>query len=141
MRTEYDAWFADVTSTRGFDPVPIQLGSDHENPVLLTLQDRREDHREDEGKGAGIAGFWAVDVEKSGAYDITLLFDPAKVERTADLQLGGLTQTAAVEAGKSQCTFEGFHFRSGESHLVAELRDGGAVSGVKYVRIERRKPW
>jgi arylsulfatase A-like enzyme len=138
MRKDYEAWFADVTATRGFAPVPARLGSDRENPVLLTLQDRREDRGEAEGKGAGIVGFWAVDVEKSGDYDVTLLFDAAKVDRTATLQVGGLTQTAAVEAGRTECTFEAFHCRSGESRLVASLRNGGNVSGVKYVRVERK---
>jgi arylsulfatase A-like enzyme len=138
MRKGYDAWFADVCATRGYAPVPIHHGSDRENPVLLTLQDRREDHRGDEGKGAGIVGFWAVDVEKSGDFDVTLLFDAAKVDRTASLQIGGLTQTTPVEVGKAECTFSAFHFRSGESHLVASLRNGGTVSGVKYVRVERK---
>jgi arylsulfatase A-like enzyme len=138
MRKGYEAWFADVCATRGFAPVPIHLGSDRENPVLLTLQDRREDRRGDEGKGAGIVGFWAVDVEKSSDYDVTLLFDAAKVDRTATLQVGGLTQTATLEAGKSQCAFAGFHFGAGESRLVASLRNGGNVLGVKYVRVERK---
>jgi arylsulfatase A-like enzyme len=138
MRKAYEAWFADVCATRGFAPVPIHLGSDRENPVLLTLQDRREDSRADEGKGAGIVGFWAVDVEKSGDYDVTLLFDAAKVDRTATLQVGGIMRTATVDAGKTQCTLQGFHFGAGESRLVAWLRNGGNVSGVKYVRVERK---
>jgi hypothetical protein len=138
MRKGYEAWFADVCATRGFAPVPIHLGSDRENPVLLTLQDRREDRREDEGKGAAIVGFWAVDVQQSGDYDVTLLFDATKSDRTATLQVGGVTQTAPVEAGKGECTFTGFHFRSGESRLVASLRNGGNVSGVRYVRVERK---
>jgi arylsulfatase A-like enzyme len=138
MRKEYEAWFADVSSTRGYAPVAARLGSDKENPVLLTLQDRREDRWEDEGKGPAIVGFWAVDVERPGAYDATLLFDAAKVDRTATLQVGGIAQTVAVVAGKTECTFEGFHFRSGESRLVASLRNGATVTGVRYVRVERK---
>jgi hypothetical protein len=134
MRKGYDEWFADVTSTRGFAPVPIHLGSQRENPVLLTRQDRRED----EGKGAAVPGFWGVDVERPGQYDITLLFDAAKSDCMATLQVGGVTQTASIEAGKTQCTFERFHLRSGEGRLVAGLRQGATTSGVNYVRVERK---
>ena len=38
MRAAYDVWFADVSATRGYGPVPIHLGTEHENPVLLTLR-------------------------------------------------------------------------------------------------------
>ena len=41
MHAAYLAWFEDVTSTRGFEPVRIALGGPRENPTILTRQDWR----------------------------------------------------------------------------------------------------
>ncbi len=41
LRSEYEAWFRDVGSTRGFDPPRIVLGTAHQNPTILTRQDWR----------------------------------------------------------------------------------------------------
>ena len=41
MYAEYQAWFQDVSSTRGFGPVRIELGGTAQNPTILTRQDWR----------------------------------------------------------------------------------------------------
>ena len=41
MHADYLAWFKDVSSTRGFEPVRIALGGPRENPTILTRQDWR----------------------------------------------------------------------------------------------------
>ena len=42
LKKQYEAWFADVTK-KGFTPPRIIIGSEKENPVRLSRQDRRED--------------------------------------------------------------------------------------------------
>ena len=41
LRKGYEAWFQDVSATRGYAPPRIHLGTPHENPVTLTRQDWR----------------------------------------------------------------------------------------------------
>jgi len=61
LKDAYDAWFTDVSSTRGFPAPRILVGTDHENPVILTRQDWR-------GPQAGWAknnrGYWDIDVAR-----------------------------------------------------------------------------
>ena len=71
MRKSYQAWFQDVSSTRGYDPPRIFLGTRHEDPVRLTRQDWRGPKA---GWGADSAGYWEVDVREGGRYRVTLTF-------------------------------------------------------------------
>ena len=41
MHADYLAWFRDVSSTRGFDPVRIEIGGPREDLTVLTRQDWR----------------------------------------------------------------------------------------------------
>ena len=69
MYADYKAWFKDVSSTRGFEPVRIALGSPRENPTILTRQDWRGPRAD---RRPNALGFWEVEVAKSGRFDITL---------------------------------------------------------------------
>ena len=132
MRARYEAWFADVSGTRGFGPVRISLGSPRENPVLLTRQDWR---------GAGWAktdaGHWEVHVVATGTFQVTLIFDPAETARTATFSAGGQSRTAEVAAGSSEHTFDGVELAPGDTRVEATLNANGASSGVRYVRVDR----
>ena len=133
MRSGYDAWFADVSATRGYGPVPIQLGSDHENPVLLTRQDRRVDA----GEGPG---HWAVHVARAGTYRVTLLFDAADGARRASLRVGDVSLDADVPANVKEHAFEQVKLTAGDASLWAWTGDGGDKrAGVSYVRVEREQ--
>src|SRR5262249_28552367 len=41
MHENYLAWFDDVSSTRGFEPIRIAIGGAREDPTVLTRQDWR----------------------------------------------------------------------------------------------------
>jgi arylsulfatase/arylsulfatase A len=132
MRAGYDAWFTDISATRGYGPVPISLGTPHENPVLLTRQDWRG-----AGWGKTDAGHWDVHVAAAGAYKVTLLFDPADAPRRATLGAGGQSVGADVPAGTAEHTFERVDMPRGDSRITARLDAAGTTSGVRYVRVER----
>ncbi|MEX2264549.1 MAG: sulfatase-like hydrolase/transferase [Bryobacteraceae bacterium] len=70
LRKGYEAWFKNVSATRGYDPPRILLGDAHENPVMLT----RQDWRGAEGWGPKDRGHWEVEVARGGTYQIGLLF-------------------------------------------------------------------
>src|SRR5262249_43022558 len=71
MRQGYEAWFKDVSGTRGYAPVRYRLGTAHEDPVLLTRQDWRGPKA---GWGPGDLGYWWIEVARAGTYDLTLRF-------------------------------------------------------------------
>ena len=133
LRAGYDAWFADVSATRGYGPVPIHLGTEHENPVLLTRQDRRG------GTGTSTTeiGHWAVHVAAAESYSITLMFEPAAGVRTAHLQLGNAVLDAPVGDADTQHTFENVPLESGDARLTAWVGSPDARKGVTYVHVAR----
>jgi arylsulfatase A-like enzyme len=93
LRAEYESWWTSLTE--GFDDyVRLAIGSDHENPTTLTAHDWHTHDRPvpwNHGhirRGLDAEGFWAVDVVRSGLYQLTLRRWPKE-------QSGGLE---AVEA-------------------------------------------
>jgi arylsulfatase A-like enzyme len=128
MRDGYRQWFADVSATRGFDPIPIHVGSDHENPVLLTRQDLRGS-----GPKGQLPGFWEIQVERGGDYNAHLLFDKAGSKSRAVMKIGDVTAIAEVSRDVGEAFFPPLHLPAGETKLEASI-DGKPVS---YVEIKR----
>ena len=102
MYAEYKAWFKDVSSTRGFQPVRIALGSPRENPTILTRQDWRGPRA---GEPPDELGFWEVDVARPARFDITLHSIPRRFPTTAHIAFGGTKGEQALAPGQSECTF------------------------------------
>ena len=96
LKTAYEAWFRDVSATRGYDPPKIVVGTAKENPVILTRQDWRGskswsdlDH-----------GWWEIEVAQPGAYDILIRFtDTMQPEEEVAFSWNGVTYRAPVHRG------------------------------------------
>ena len=104
----YDAWFADVESTRCFELPRIALGAPGENPTALTRIDLRS---------FGPGAHWRVDVVDSGPYAVTLWFEPRPEERRAALRLGGLEREVALPGGVERIGLEGLALPLGPGEL------------------------
>jgi len=132
LRHAYDAWFADVSGTRGFAPPRIDLGTRHENPVVLTRQDWR-------GPRAGwrrdSLGFWEVRVAREADYKVILRFAAAKVPGSAVLKIAGTTSRQPIAPKATTVTFRAVHLGAGPARLEAELRHGEKKRGVEYVDV------
>lgn len=72
LKKAYEAWFDHVSHTRpdNYTPPRIHIGSDHENPVVLTRVDWRS-------KGNWISdesnGYWMLYAAQAGKYDVQVL--------------------------------------------------------------------
>lgn len=133
LRARYDAWFQDVTATLKANRPRIHVGSEHENPTVLTRQDWRGPAA---GWGPNDIGHWDLSVERGGKYRVTVTFEPAKVERKAVLRLGSEEATATLSAGLAQVAFEKLTLVKGDARVEARA-DGEPKAGAKYVEIER----
>ncbi len=127
MYAEYKAWFADVSSTRGYQAVRIALGSPRENPTILTRQDWRGPRA---GEPPGELGFWEVDVARSGRYDITLHMIPRRFPTTAHLELGRTNSQQALAPGESECVFHAVDLPAGPGRLEAWVAGNKTTAGV-----------
>ena len=79
LRSAYADWLEDVSSTRGYAPPRIAVGTVHEDPVSLTRQDWRMVGPD--GWRDTDLGFWEIRIHTAGAYRIRFLFGPASVWR------------------------------------------------------------
>ncbi len=127
MRLATEAWFRDVSATRGgYAPPRIYIGTPHENPVLLTRQDRR-----DTPPG------WAVDVRTPGQYEITILSKPVPAPAQASFHLGAVTQTATLAQGEQHIKIGPVRLPAGPGHLAAKISIADTALEVLYVDVRK----
>lgn len=133
LRAEYEAWFKDVSSTRGYAPPRIFIGTEHENPVHLSRQDWRGPLA---GWGPKSLGYWEVDVRRPGRYAVTLHVAPQPKARTARFKFGAVEASAAMDAGAKSVTLKDVKLGKCEGRLEAWVEDEEKTVGVQYVEVK-----
>ncbi len=147
LRAAYDGWWADI-SKRFDEYCEIVVGSKHENPTPLTCHDwhgeRALSLQDYVRKGEIANGFWAIDVEQAGQYEITLRQQPAVAKfpiqaETARLTVGKLDVSRPVPAGAASVSFE-VQLETGKTRLQTWLSAKNGVSrGAYFVEVRRLK--
>jgi arylsulfatase/arylsulfatase A len=135
LRTAYDEWFDDVSSTRpdNYAPPRIHIGTPHENPTVLTRQDWRG------GTWAPDAvGYWELYVAERGSYNVRLEFDPKPAAGSAELKISGLTKQTAIATGDTSCEYAALQLGAGDTQLHAVLSHDGKQRGVYQVVVTKR---
>jgi arylsulfatase/arylsulfatase A len=129
MRQAYDAWFDDVSNTRpdNYAPPRIYIGTEHENPVVLTRQDWR--HTKGQPWAPDSDGFWLLHAPEAQTYSVRLRFPAAETAGIATLEFGDQTLSADLDKGTTEHTFEGIELAAGDLQLHAELRLGMVSKG------------
>ena len=135
LKKGYEEWFEDVSSTRGYDPPRISVGTGHENPVILTRQDWRVVGSD--GYGDENLGSWEVDVAAAGSYEVRLRFPKQQAAGRVEFALGNDHGEAEFNAGTESITLGPFAFPAGPATLEARLMRSGETVGVKYVDVAK----
>jgi arylsulfatase A-like enzyme len=132
LRLQYERWFESVTS-RGFDPPRIWVGSEREDPVLLTRQDWR-------GPRAGWAddslGHYEVEVRRAGLYRVTLRFPEVQRPTLAALRCGDVEVQREAPAGASELIFNNLDLPAEEMQIEGLLREGHSTRGAHYIELK-----
>jgi hypothetical protein len=134
LQHSYEAWFADVSTSRGFDPVRIVVGSDQELVTTLTRQDWRGPNASWGGDGLGA---WEVTVATPGLYHVRLLFPEMEKSARVTFRAGGLKYTRTAIPGDGEVRFGSLRFSEGETAISGMIESAGAESGVHYITLER----
>ncbi|MHC4143773.1 MAG: arylsulfatase [Planctomycetota bacterium] len=129
MRRKYEQWFNDVGSTRedNYAPPRIHIGTEHENPVVLTRQDWR--HVKGRTWAADSNGHWELFAVTSGEYDVRLRFPELKTGAHVTLDMSGRKLAAEIDKGATDCTFESVAVSKGKVRLLATLATGDRTKG------------
>lgn len=117
LKKAYETWFEDVSNTRpdNYAPPRIVVGSEFENPVILT----RQDWRSKDGRwGADESnGFWLLRAAKSGLYNIRVRFNPAKENGKAVLEIRNQTLSKPFTGSQNEILFEDVQINAGNFKL------------------------
>jgi arylsulfatase A-like enzyme len=131
----YEEWFNDVKQTRNFAPPRIVVGSDKENPTILTRQDMRV---QGQAKPMGV-GHWELAVDKPGKFEIATTFTrQALPGAMLHVKLGDRAHKQKVNQGETSAVIAGIELPAGPVRLEAWLVDDGA-RGMRYVEVRRMK--
>ncbi|QDT99608.1 arylsulfatase [Gimesia aquarii] len=149
LTAEYEKWWSSLAPT--FDRyVAIGIGSKFENPSHLTCHDWHApinqvpwNHRLI-AKNPVANGFWIVDVNEPGTYEITLRCRPESAyhplkKGIARIRLGDQKQEQKVSEGDLSTTFI-LKLSRGQKKLQTWLDEGNGVSrGAFFVEIFRKE--
>ena len=135
LKKQYEDWFEDVSATRGYHPPKIFIGTEHENPVILTRQDWRMVGAD--GWTDGYLGYWEVDVKSSGKYDIRFRFTKQERAGRAEFKLGDAELSKPFTREAESVTFSGVDLPTGPATLEARLIRSGKTIGVNYIDVTK----
>ena len=150
LRGSYDAWW-DSVSERFSEYVRIPLGGEAAPNVLITCHDWHATEGEvpwNQGKiKADIVcnGYWAVDVEQAGNYEIVLRVRPEGVDYQfkageAKVTVGELEETVSFPKGQDAITLS-MKLPKGSSFMQTYITEGVGkekqTRGAYYVEVNR----
>lgn len=137
MKSAYDGWFDDVSSTRpdNYAPPRIIIGTKHEPLTTLTRQDWRHSHGRPWQRDS--RGFWLLESRKSQTFDAACRFAATKMRATVSVLVNQKkVEDVAVKAGSSGCEFKGLNLPKGKLSISFEIAEGQIVRGIHQADLE-----
>jgi arylsulfatase A-like enzyme len=135
LRVEYEAWFRDVSATRGYDPPRIYVGAPEAPKVTLTQQDWRGIYS---SKGAEV-GHWELQVITEGTYSIDMQFPDTKEVGPVELNVGDVRLKGKLDKAGAGVVFDKVPLVQGAATLEGMVTIKGVNQGPKYVYIAKLK--
>jgi arylsulfatase A-like enzyme len=132
MKKGYEAWFDDVSTTRGFAPSRIHIGADAEPVSVLTRQDWRGPKA---GWRRGDIGFWEVLVERAGPYQVEAELEPLKSAGAVTLEVNDSRRSQDLAPGAERALFQ-LELPKGEARLQGWAMRGDQRDGVKSLKVK-----
>lgn len=147
LRKEYEAWWKSI-SPRFNEYCRVVLGSEKHNPTTLTCHDWHAPisqvpwNQNIVQRGPQANGFWAIDVERQGRYEIILRrwpkVAPGKLPgKTARISIAGVELSKPIEKDATSVTFQ-TKLPAGKAKLQTWLTEANGKSrGAFFVEVSR----
>lgn len=138
MKKAYEAWLADVSSTRpdNFAPPRIIIGDAAEPVTDLSIQDWRVP---DNAKGWGEGGTWEVSFADGGPYEVAVRWAEPVGKREIALHVGGQIHKGTLADGATEVVFSGLEVKKGDSQVSVDAE--GEIDRDSVLRfVTFRKP-
>ena len=141
LRRAYDAWFDEVSRTRGstpeenFAPPRIVVGHEAAPSVVLSQQDWRTESGE-HFKDDTHVGYWLIDVHSAGPFDISVRV-PSGSTSAVDVVFAAdgvlLRQSRPAEVEGDTVVFRDVTLTPGPTRVDCYRENGTARAGVRFV--------
>ncbi len=139
LKAAYEAWFQDVSESRGYEAVPFAIGSDAQPHVTLTRQDWRPQTPDGWGRGDRVRGHWVLESHSEGPYDVAVtLAEPATSAASVRIAFRDMERQADVATGMSEVRFGEVTLEQGPGTFEADVTLDGERRGVWHVDVTRR---
>ena len=138
LKSGYDAWFKDVSSTRpnNFAPPRIVIGTEHETRTVLTRQDwRHTNGRPWAGQSNGI---WLLKAPEPGDFRMELIFKDKHPAGVATITAGGVSKTLDISGGQQRDHTINLSLPAGQLTLAVDVDFSGTVQGPHQVILTHR---
>ena len=137
LTKSYEAWFADVSSTRpdNYAPPRIVIGTEHERSSVLTRQDWR--HLSGKPWGRDSNGFWLLEATEAGAYEVELIFKGDHPAGKATITAGSAKTQFDVLANKTRGHFTRINLPAGKLKFSVNIVLNGKSLGPHQVILTR----
>jgi arylsulfatase A-like enzyme len=138
LKSGYDAWFKDVSSTRpdNFAPPRIVIGTEHEPRTVLTRQDWR--HTTGRPWAGNSNGVWLLDAPDPADFEIELIFKDKHSAGVATIIAGAISETLEIPAGQQRDHTVKLGIPAGPLTLAVDVDFAGTVQGPHQVILTRR---
>jgi arylsulfatase A-like enzyme len=150
LRTHYERWWDDVSASHD-QYARIVVGSDEENPSRLTCHDWHDSdppwNQSMIRQGREANGFWAIEVDRDGTYEVELRRWPVEEPRpindgpgskaeTARLLIGEVDESKPVGSEDIAVTFR-MPLTAGPTRLQTWLEGPEGARGAYFVSVHR----
>lgn len=139
---QYDAWFADVSSTRpdNYAPPRIHVGNAKEPMTVLTRQDWRYAGPKGKGWTRNAIGNWLVTVDEGGKYDIKVQFTNDRKQAGTELtvDVGKDQFQSKIPAGSTEYTFKDVTLHPGKQTIDVLVDEGTLKHGAMMVYLTKK---
>ena len=129
LKTAYEKWFKDVGSTRpnNYDPPRIFIGTEYENPVVLTRQDWR--HTKGRPWAPDSNGLWKLYSAETRKYDIRVRFKAAETDGNIVVKFADQEMTGPINKGQTFYELKAVHIKKGNVDLLAMMILANKIKG------------
>ncbi|MEO0550789.1 MAG: arylsulfatase [Pseudomonadota bacterium] len=128
----YSNW-ADEVGEEPFVPRPIWIGSELQNPVILTRQDWWDVTMQD-----GQTGPYHLEVKSAGTYQLTFRWNELfNATHKVMIELGDQTFEREIHRSELEARIEAVTLQPGPLVLRAGIEIDGVAHGFRYIEIEK----
>ena len=130
MRARYQAWFADVSSTRpdNYAPPRMRLGDQHNHQLTLSSQNRR---------AVGDDYEWHIATDAPGEYQIELEWAEPGSAKEIVFSIGEHEVVASIAAGTTRHQIESFSLPKGPHNLRISVTPNKGNNRPYFVKIRK----